>query len=68
MDSGGFLPIFLGKIALLTDETSRGANYVFVEGVDCLGCAVGPVIASFLSFRTYILRWTIDEEIDLEML
>ena len=64
----GFLPIFLGKFALLTDETSREANNVFVEGMDCLGCAVGPVIASFLSFRTYILGWTTDEEIHLEML
>ena len=27
----------------------------------CLGCAVGPVIASSLSFRINILGWTIDE-------
>ena len=58
---GGFLPIFLGQIALLTDEASRGANYVFIEGMYSLGCAVGPVIASFLSFRINILGWTIDE-------
>ena len=57
----GFLPIFLGKIALLTDEASRGANYVFIEGMYSLGCAVGPVIASFLSFRINIFGWTIDE-------
>ena len=32
-----------------------------VEGMYCLGCVVGPVIASFLSFRINVLGLTIDE-------
>ena len=57
----GFLPIFLGQIALQSNEASRGANYVFVEGMYCLGSVFGPAIGSFVSFRTNILGWTIDE-------
>ena len=57
----GHLPIFLGQIALQTNEASRGANYVFVEGMYCLGSVFGPTIGSFVSFRTNILGWTIDE-------
>ena len=57
----GAFPIVLGQIALQTNEASRGANYVVVEGIYCLGSVFGPAIGSLITFRTYIVGWKIDE-------
>ena len=57
----GYLLILLGQIALQTNEASHGANYVFVEGMYCLGCVIDPGIGSSISFRTNILGWKINE-------
>ena len=51
----------LGQIALQIDEESRGKSFLFFEGVYCLGSAVSPGIGSFISFRTNILGWDINE-------
>ena len=60
LGSGG-TAILLGQIALQTDEESRGKSFVFLEGVYCLGSAFGPGIGSFITFRTNILGWEINE-------
>ena len=57
----GVFPIVLGQIALQTNEASRGANYVVVEGIYCLGSVFGPAVGSLITFRTNILGWKIDE-------
>lgn len=57
----GGLAILLGQIALQIDEESRGKSFLFFEGVYCLGSAVSPGIGSFISFRTNILGWDINE-------
>ncbi|XP_028418742.1 uncharacterized protein LOC114544261 [Dendronephthya gigantea] len=57
----GDIAILLGQVALQTDEESRGENFVFLEGVYCLGAVFGPGIGSFITFRAYIFGWQIDE-------
>jgi MFS family permease len=57
----GDIAILLGQVALQTDEESRGANFVFLEGVYCLGSVFGPGIGSFISFSVNILGWEIDD-------
>ena len=57
----GDIAILLGQVALQTDEEKRGENFVFLEGIYCLGSVFGPAIGSFISFKTNILGWNIDE-------
>jgi MFS family permease len=57
----GDIAILLGQVALQTEEENRGKNFVFLEGIYCLGAVFGPGIGSFISFRANILGWEIDE-------
>ena len=57
----GDIAILLGQVALQTDEESRGENFVFLEGVYCLGAVFGPGIGSFIAFRANIFGWEMDE-------
>ncbi len=57
----GDIAILLGQVALQTEEDSRGASFVFLESVYCLGSVFGPGIGSFISFRMNILGWEINE-------
>ena len=59
--SGGITAILLGQVALQTDEKSRGENFIFLEGVYCIGSAFGPMFGSFISFDVNILGFEIND-------
>ena len=53
--------VLLGQIALQPEKESRMGNFVILDSVYCLGTVFGPGIGSFITFRTNILGWEINE-------
>ena len=59
--NGGIVAILPGQVVLQVIEKTRGKDFVFLEGMYCLGSAVGPGIGSFVSFRVNIFGWKVNE-------
>ena len=53
--------VFHGQIALQPEKEMRSENFVILDSVYCLGAVCGPGVGSFITFRTNILGWEIDE-------
>ena len=51
--------LLLREIARTTEERHRGKVFVLLDGIYTLGCALGPVFASILTFQFNIHTWQI---------
>ena len=53
--------VLLGQIALQPEKESRVGNFVILDSAYCLGAVFGPGIGSFITFRTNVLGWEIND-------
>jgi MFS family permease len=53
--------VLLGQIVLQSSEENSGKSFVLLEGAYCLGCALGPGVGSFITFRFNLLGWEIND-------
>jgi hypothetical protein len=61
LGTGGGVAIILGQIAIQTEVEDRGAIFVLLEGVYCLGATFGPLVGGFIAFDVTIWGWHINQ-------